>query len=229
MRILIVEDEADIQELLAYHVEQAGHDILLADDGAMALHLAQSESPDLILLDIMMPKLTGFEVCETLRAQSETKNLPIIMLTARGHEQDIVKGLNLGADDYVTKPFQPAVLLARIDALLRRSFSSGTTNAKEGTRLGPLSLHFGRREAVLGGSKLKLTFTEFQVLKALASKPGWVFTRYQIVDASKGEDHVVSERAVDVQIVGLRKKLGAAADLIETVRGVGYRLHLPSD
>jgi two-component system phosphate regulon response regulator PhoB len=163
------------------------------------------------------------EICRRLRQQTDTAQLPIIMLTARGEEQDVVQGLELGADDYVTKPFSVKVLLARIQTVLRRRAEEEPETPPEELVLGELRIHPGRNLVQVAGDSVELTYTEFRVLAALASRPGWVFTRYQIVNAVRGEDYAVTDRAVDVQIAGLRKKLGPCGHYIETVRGVGYR------
>ncbi len=178
--------------------------------------------PDLIVLDLMLPDMDGLEVTKIMKGDSNTQNIPIIMLTAKGEESDIVIGLELGADDYVTKPFSPRVLVARVKALLRRR-KSFVVEDFSSLKVGNILIHPGRREVTVDGKKVDLTFTEFSILNFLARRPGWVFTRFQIVDAVRGEDYPVTDRSVDVQIVGLRKKLGQAGNLIETVRGVGYR------
>jgi len=221
-KILIVEDEADILELLRYNLNREGYHVREAATGEAALDLIRKDVPDLVLLDLMLPKIDGLEVCRQVRGNGENKALPIIMLTAKGEEADIVTGLELGADDYVTKPFSPRVLLARIRAVLRRQ-SMEIPGDTESLQLHNLAIHPGRHEVLVDGEQVTLTRTEFQVLHYLARRPGWVFTRYQIVDAVHGDDYAVTERSVDVQIVGLRKKLGTAGKYIETVRGVGYR------
>ena len=220
--ILIVEDEPDIVELLRYNLGRDGYTVLEATTGEAALELIRAKSPDLVLLDLMLPKIDGLEVCRRVRSSESNRNTPIIMLTAKGEEGDIVTGLELGADDYVTKPFSPRVLLSRVRAVLRRKDTDVPTD-NEALNIHNLSIHPGRHEVTVDGEQVTLTRTEFQVLHYLARRPGWVFTRYQIVDAVHGDDYVVTERSVDVQIVGLRKKLGAAGKYIETVRGVGYR------
>jgi two-component system, OmpR family, alkaline phosphatase synthesis response regulator PhoP len=226
--ILIVEDEADILELVRHVLEKEGFTVRAAADGEAALREARLRRPDLLLLDLMLPGMDGLEVCRRLRALPETAALPIVMLTARGEENDVVAGLNLGADDYVTKPFSPRVLVARLQAVFRRRQEEAAPREdQELIRRGPLSIHRGRREVLLEGRAVPLTWTEFQILAQLAARPGWVFTRYQIVDAVRGEDYAVTERAVDVQMVGLRRKLGAHGALLETVRGVGYRFSDP--
>jgi two-component system alkaline phosphatase synthesis response regulator PhoP len=220
--ILIVEDEGDILELLRYNLNREGFKVLEATSGEAALDIIRKDAPDLVLLDLMLPKIGGLEVCRRVRGDSDHKSVPIIMLTARGEEADIVAGLELGADDYMTKPFSPRVLLARIRAVLRRH-ETAIPGDDEVLHIHDLVIHPGRHEVLVAGDPVVLTRTEFQVLHYLARRPGWVFTRYQIVDAVHGDDYAVTERSVDVQVVGLRKKLGDAGKYIETVRGVGYR------
>ncbi|RJR31536.1 MAG: response regulator [Desulfobacteraceae bacterium] len=220
--ILVVDDEEDLLELLRYDLTRAGFRVTCASTGEEALALASSEAPDLILLDLMLPGLDGLQVMKRLKDNPETRLIPIAMLTARGEEADIVKGLEMGAEDYITKPFSKRVLAARLRALLRRGRAESKDERAVLTIRG-LTIHPGRREVLVMGSPVQLTFTEFGILHFLAKRPGWVFTRSQIVDAVKGEDYFVTDRAIDVQIVGLRKKLGIASEYIETVRGVGYR------
>ena len=221
--ILVVDDEEDILELVRYNLEKAGYRVTCAASGGEAVKAARSGLPDLVVLDLMLPGLDGLEVCTLLKNDPKTRDAAIVMLTARGEEPDIVRGLELGADDYVTKPFSPRILLARIQAVLRRR----EAEAKEKDavlRVHEMVIHPGRHEVSVNGKPLDLTFTEFRLLHYLARRPGWVFTRSQIVDAVRGEGYAVTDRAVDVQIVGLRKKLGAYGRYIETVRGVGYRM-----
>jgi two-component system phosphate regulon response regulator PhoB len=221
-RVLIVEDEEHIQELVTYNLNREGYQTRGVTSGEEALVATRSDKPDLVLLDLMLPGLDGLEICRRLKAGPDTQHIPIIMLTAKGEESDIVVGLELGADDYVTKPFSPKILMARIHAVLRRK---SREESKETAVLlrGDLSIDPGRHEVRVCGEAVDLTATEFKVLHFLARKPGWVFTRQQIVDAVKGEDYPVTERSVDVQMVGLRKKLGSCSDSVETVRGIGYR------
>ncbi|MEJ2199449.1 MAG: response regulator transcription factor, partial [Desulfuromonadaceae bacterium] len=195
----------------------------MATTGEDGLEMARQLLPDLILLDLMLPVLDGFEVCLELKKNLATASIPVIMLTAKGEEEDIVKGLEMGADDYVTKPFSPQVLLARVKTVLRRAGDAKEKNPDSPIEVGGLSIHSGRNEIRVDNTPVALTYTEFQVLLLLSRRPGWVFTRNQIVDAIRGDDYIVTERSVDVQIVGLRKKLGNYGQLIETVRGVGYR------
>jgi len=221
-KVLVVDDEEDILELLRFNLSREGYAVSCAASGEEALRLAKAEVPDLVLLDLMLPGMDGLQVAKRLKEEESTGNIPIVMLTAKGEESDIVTGLELGADDYVTKPFSNKVLLARLRAVLRRK-GKGPEDEKSVLKAHDLNIHPGRREVLVKGKPVELTFSEFGILHFLARRPGWVFTRSQIVDAVRGDDYFVTDRAVDVQIVGLRKKLGSAARRIETVRGVGYR------
>ena len=221
--ILIVDDEEDIVELIAINLMREGYRTLMAHSGERALELIASENPDLVVLDLMLPGVDGIEVTRRLRGELATERLPILMLTAKGEESDVVKGLDEGADDYVTKPFSPKILIARIRTLLRRSLAPDEMTEEESLFCESLELHTGRHDVRIDGAPLSLTFSEFQILALLMRRPGWVFTRGQIVDAVHGENYSVTDRSVDVQIVGLRKKLGEYGERVETVRGVGYR------
>lgn len=221
-KILVVDDEEDILELVRFNLDKENYDIVCAESGEKALELAGQDSFDLIVLDLMLPGLDGLEVTQKLKSSPTAKSIPIVMLTAKGEEADIVSGLELGADDYITKPFSPRILLARIRAVLRRR-GNPEEDTHDVIQIHELVIHPGRREVTAGGVPVELTYTEFQVLFYLARRPGWVLTRTQIVDAVRGNDYPVTDRSVDVQIVGLRKKLGPHGKYIETVRGVGYR------
>ncbi|WP_294478029.1 response regulator transcription factor [uncultured Victivallis sp.] len=223
-KILVVEDEEAIQELIRYNLNKEGFDrVRLCDSGEEALTLAQEFAPDLILLDLMLPGMDGLSVCRRLRRDARTAAIPVIMLTAKSEESDIVTGLEVGADDYLTKPFSPKVLVARIKSVLRRANPTETEETGMTLRRGALFMNRGTREARIDNEPLSLTCSEFEILYLLARRPGWVFTRSQIVNEVKGDDYPVTERAVDVQMVSLRRKLGNRSELIETVRGVGYR------
>ncbi len=222
-RVLIIEDEEDILALVHYNFVRAGYQADMTTSGEEGLAMAGEQRPDLVLLDLMLPGLDGLEVCRRLKADKTTADIPVIMLTARGEEADIVRGLEMGADDYVTKPFSPQVLLARAKTVLRRRGANGPPEGDAPILIGALTIHPGRNEVKLHDAPVNLTWTEFQLLQLLARRPGWVFTRGQIVDAVRGEDYAVTERSVDVQVVGLRKKLKDYGTYIETVRGVGYR------
>ena len=221
-KILAVDDEEDILELLRFNLTKEGFAVVCAVSGEEALEFARLERPDVILLDLLLPGIDGLEVARRLKNDASTKEIPVIMVTAKGEEADIVAGLEVGAEDYITKPFSRKVLIARVRAVLRRK-AAAPADDKEVLAVHDLLIHPGRREVLVKGKPVPLTFTEFGILNFLARRPGWVFTRSQIVDAVRGDEYFVTDRAVDVQIVGLRKKLGSAAKAIETVRGVGYR------
>jgi len=220
--ILAVDDEEDILELLRFNLAREGYQVRCSTSGEEALRIARNKPVDLIVLDLMLPGMDGLDVTRKIKNDPRIKHIPIIMLTAKGEEADIVTGLELGANDYVTKPFSPRILVARIKAALRTAAET-SADGHEIIRIHGLEIHPGRRQVSLGDQPVDLTYTEFQVLHYLAQRPGWVFTRAQIVDAVRGDDYPVTDRSVDVQIVGLRKKLGAYGTYIETVRGVGYR------
>jgi two-component system phosphate regulon response regulator PhoB len=224
--ILVVEDDTDIQQLVSYNLIKAGFNVTCADTGEEALQLLGREQVDAMVLDLMLPGKDGNEVCRAVRSQEAIKGLPIIMLTAKSEEDDIVSGLECGADDYVTKPFSPRVLIARLEAALRRT--PETTEAPDESvgfisRHG-MEIHPGRHEVRVDGEEVHLTASEFTILELLAGRPGWVFSRQQIIDQVRGYDYSITPRAVDVQIFGLRKKLGDSGACIETVRGIGYRI-----
>jgi two-component system phosphate regulon response regulator PhoB len=220
--ILVVDDEEDILELLTYNLEREGYQVTGALSGEDALRKIKTMTFDLVILDLMLPGMDGLEITKSLKNDQKTRHLPILMLTAKGEEADIVTGLELGADDYVTKPFSPRILIARIRAVLRRK-SEKPADESAVLRIHGLEIDPGRRGVLANNQSIDLTFTEFQILLTIARKPGWVFTRFQIVDAVRGSNYPVTDRSVDVQIVGLRKKLGSFGKYIETVRGVGYR------
>lgn len=220
-RVLIVDDEPDLLELVRYNLTQAGYDVACVTSGEEALAHVRLHTPDLIVLDVLLPGADGLEVCKALRRNPQTAAIPIVMLTARSEDADIVAGLELGADDYLTKPFSPRVLLARIKAVLRRQETDAGAEAT--VVYDDVVIHPRRYEVRLGEQLVHLTPTEFHILHFLARRPGWVFTRYQIVDAVRGEDAEVTERSVDVHVAAIRRKLGPYRDLVETLRGVGYR------
>lgn len=220
--ILIVEDVEEIQELVRYNLAKEGYRVACAADGEEGLRIAAAQLPDLVLLDLMLPGIDGLEVCKALKKDSSTQNIHVIILTAKGEEADIVSGLELGADDYITKPFSPRVLVARIRAVLRRTVAEPDEETST-IRIHNMVLHLGRHEVLIDGNPVPLTSTEFRVLHVLARRPGWVLTRRQISDVVHGADYPVTDRSIDVQIVALRRKLHDAGKYIETVRGVGYR------
>lgn len=238
--ILVVDDERDILELVAYNLEKEGFHVITVETGTAALDQVRSAVPDLVVLDLMLPDVDGLAVCKQLKAERSTASVPILMLTAKSEDTDVVAGLELGADDYLTKPFSPRVLTARIRAVLRRySGDAGAEGAAEagsaGTgdggdlkgrrvQVGELVMDRDRHQVFCGGAEVGLSATEFKILWFLASYPSWVFTRAKIIDAIRGGDYPVTERAVDVQILGLRRKLGEYGRYIQTVHGVGYRL-----
>ncbi|MBN2070388.1 MAG: response regulator transcription factor [Candidatus Krumholzibacteriota bacterium] len=220
--ILVVDDEEDILELVAYNLELNGYKVTRVDTGEDTVRVAREISPDLVLLDLMLPGIDGLEVCRILKHDDATSTIPVVMLTARGDESDIVSGLELGADDYIVKPFSPKVLVARIKAVLRRK-KNLIPKMNEVISKKDIVIHPGKHEVLIKGKQVSLTSTEFLILHQLARRPGWVFTRNQLIDVARGEDYPVTDRSVDVHIVSLRKKLGSFGRTIETVRGVGYR------
>ncbi len=220
--ILVVDDEEDILELVRYNLAKEGYAVAGVTSGEEALKHVSAAMPHLVILDLMLPGLNGLEVCKTLKANPRTQHIPIVMLTAKGEEADVVTGLELGADDYVTKPFSPRLLTARIRAVLRRKARQAVEETSA-IHIHELVIHPGRHEVLVGGKPVDLTFTEFRILHTLARRPGWVFTRFQIVEAVRGEVYPVTDRSVDVHIVGLRRKLGPAGKYIQAVRGIGYR------
>ena len=221
--ILVIEDEEDIRELVRYNLKREAFAVTEAESGEVGLELVPKELPDLILLDLMLPGKDGMQVCRELKQDKATRDIPVVMMTAKGEESDIVAGLEMGAEDYIVKPFSPKVLVARVKAVLRRQSTVPPPSEKDVLTVFDLRIDPGRHEVLLDGTPVPLTASEFGVLHFLARRPGWVFTRYQIVDAVHGEDYPVTERSLVVQVVGLRKKLGKAGEYIETVRGVGYR------
>lgn len=221
-QILVVDDEEDIAEIVSHYLTREGYQVQTAHSGENALLKLGQAHFDLIVLDLMLPGANGLDITRFLKSDSKTSGIPIIMLTAKGEEADIVTGLELGADDYVPKPFSPRVLAARINAVLRRKDAQTPDDITE-IVVHDLKVYPRRHEVFACGQKVDLTHTEFQLLVLLMEHPGWVYTRSQIVDKVKGSDYPVTDRSVDVQIVGLRKKLGDCGHYIETVRGVGYR------
>jgi two-component system phosphate regulon response regulator PhoB len=221
--ILIVDDEEDIVALIKYNLGNEGYSTLTAFSGEQAIKIAKQFQPDLICLDLMLPGIDGLEVTKYLRNNEKTNRIPIIMLTAKGEESDIVLGLEMGANDYISKPFSPKVLIARIRAIFRRRKKDLDLEPERINQEGSLIIDRAKHLVTIDGNLLDLTLSEFELLSFLLDKKGWVFTRKQIVDALHGESYSVTERSVDVIIVGLRKKLKNHASEIETVRGVGYR------
>lgn len=222
--VLVVDDEKDLVELVSYNLQKAGHQVITASSGSEALALARQQKPDLVLLDLMLPGLDGTEVTRRLKADPSTSSIPIVMLTAKGEETDVVVGLTLGADDYVTKPFSLKILLARLNNVLRRIEQQQSGSEGGVLRAGPLVIDPSKHEVTVDGEPVKLTLTEFKLLSALAAARGRVLTRDQLMDKAMGADVFVTDRAIDVHVTAIRKKLGAHAWLVHTVRGVGYRL-----
>ena len=222
-KILVIDDEEDILELVGYNLTKEGYSVKGATSGEEALVGVKAWLPDLILLDLMLPGVDGLDLCRQLTRDIKTAHIPIIMLTARSEDTDIVIGLELGAEDYITKPFSPRVLIARIRAVLRRGRQETADNTGLFTA-GDLVIHIPSHRVLVKGKQVDLTATEFEILRFLSQKPGWVFTRNQIINGVKGDGYAITDRSVDVQIVGLRRKLGSEGKYIETVRGVGYRL-----
>ena len=223
IQIVIVEDEPDILDVLSYNLKREGYEVATAQDGSRGLELIQNEKPKLVLLDLMLPGMDGLDVCRSLKSDDLTKTIPVIMLTAKGEESDIVLGLGIGADDYITKPFSPKELIARVKAVLRRSEQADDTSKEQLIEIDQLSIDSTKHKVSLAGVEVKLTATEFRLLKYLAGNPGRVFSREQLLNQAFGNDVVVVDRNIDVHIRGIRKKIDPDQLYIETIRGVGYR------
>lgn len=222
-KIVIVEDEPDILEVLVYNLRREGFEVFNAQNGTTGLSIINKEVPDLVLLDLMLPGTDGIEICRKLKNDPRTQGVLIIMVTAKGEESDIVLGLGVGADDYITKPFSPKELIARVKAVLRRGALEAKPGEKELIEFGDLLIDTNKYKVVLRGEEIKLTATEFRLLHYLASNPGRVFSREQLLSRALGDDAVVVDRNIDVHIRGIRKKMNMDSPLIETIRGVGYR------
>jgi two-component system phosphate regulon response regulator PhoB len=225
--ILVIDDEKDLIELVRYNLEKEGFDVIAATDGQSGLEVVKKHRPDLVVLDLMMPGLDGLQVCQRLRSDPRAGRIPVIMLTAKATEADRVVGLELGADDYVTKPFSPREVVARVKAVLRRT--SPQQEDRQVIRAGDLVIDLHGHEVTFRGSRVSLTATEFRILEFLAGRPGRVFSRDEIIDAALGNDNAVFDRTIDVHITAIRRKLGAGAELIETVRGFGYKFRHAAD
>jgi len=224
-KILVVEDDRDISELITYNLEREGYEIACLYDGSQVVDFVHKRKPELIILDLMLPEVDGIEICRTLKSDSATKQIPIVMLTAKSEEADVVVGLQMGADDYIPKPFSPKVLVARIKAITRRTAdlqlsSAASDNARS---FGDFKMDLLKHKVSYRAKEVKLTSIEFDIVEFLSRSPGRVWTREQILDNVWKEGKFIIDRAVDVHVRGLRKKLGAAEVYIETVRGVGYR------
>lgn len=221
--IVVVEDEVDIREVLIYNLERYGFLVFGEADGLRALQLIQEKIPDLVLLDLMLPGLDGLQICKHLKDNSATHQIPIVMVSARSEESDIVLGLELGADDYVTKPFSPRELQARVRAVLRRQESPSSGSALLRIECEGVTIDARCHEVHVDGIPASFTATEFKLIHFLAQRPGWVFTRDQLMGKVMGQDNFIIDRNIDVHIQAVRKKLGPHRDLIETIRGIGYR------
>jgi two-component system phosphate regulon response regulator PhoB len=220
--VLVVEDEEDILEVVQHNLQREGYNALCVASGEEAIRVAREHVPDLLLLDLMLPGLGGYDVCKSLKSDPRTAHIPVIFVTARSEASDAVTGLEAGADDFISKPFSPKILLARVKAVLRRRRAQ-TQEQTASLKFDDLEIHPARHEVYVQGRSVKLTYTEFKILEFLARRPGFVFSRSQIINAVHGETAAVTDRSVDVQIVGLRKKLGPAGASIETIRSVGYK------
>jgi two-component system, OmpR family, alkaline phosphatase synthesis response regulator PhoP len=220
-KLLVIDDEKDLIELIRYNFEKEGFKVIGAGNGELGLSLAASEKPDIVVIDLMLPDMDGLDICRSLREGSGTAHIPIIMLTAKSAESDRVVGLELGADDYVTKPFSPRELVARVKALLRRS--SGFRKQSSMIRHGLLSIDPASHQVCCGEKRIDLTATEYRLLQFLASNPGFVYSRSALIDGALGRDVTVLERTIDVHVVSLRRKLGKCGGWIETIRGFGYK------
>ena len=220
--VLVVEDEEDIMEVIRFNLEKDGYEVNQALSGEKALQVIENNLPSLVLLDLMLPGINGLDLCRILKQNDRTKAIPVIMLTAKSEDADIVAGLEMGAEDYIIKPFSPRVLLARVRTVLRRR-ETGVKDDSSVIQVEGMQIHPGRHEVTMGENVVDLTPSEFRILHYLARRPGWVYSRDQIIDAIRGHGYVVTDRAIDVQVVGLRKKLGHYGKFIETVRGIGYR------
>lgn len=225
-QILVIDDEPDICELLKYNLENEGYGVQVVHDGEEGLRKVSNETWDLVVLDLMLPGKSGLDICREMKRSAVSESIPIIMLTAKGSETDKIVGLEIGADDYITKPFSPRELLARVKAVLRRAESKTEASSSDKLVLESqgLKMDLGRYEVSLQGVPLKLTNTEFRILQCLLEKPGHVFSRSQLVDHALGKDVSVVDRTIDVHVTNLRKKMGKDGPEIENIRAVGYRL-----
>jgi len=223
--ILVIEDDPDIRELLAYTLGKEGYEVLQAPSGEAGFKGIAEKKPDLVVLDVMLPGMDGLELLRQIKGETSLRGISVIMVSARGEETDVVAALELGADDYVTKPFSPRVLVARVRTALRRTVSTETTGIGQpaAIAIGEFKLDSSRHEVHVGEQLIDLSATEFAIIERLARSPGRVFTRSQIIDSVKGRDYPVTDRSVDVQVLSIRRKLGEHAEMLETVRGVGYR------
>ena len=224
LKVLVVEDENDIAELIKLHLSQQGAEVSICNRGDLAIEAVKQQQPDFILLDLMLPGIHGITICRYLKDNKEFQHIPLIILSALGTEEDIVRGLEIGADDYIAKPFSAKILIARMRAVLKRYQDREGSQQSEIIEHAKIKLDLSKHKVWVEGEEVNLTATEFAILALLASKIGFVFTRSQIVNSIRGTNHAITDRAVDFQMVGLRKKLSTQGKLVETVRGVGYRL-----
>jgi len=222
-KIVVIEDEEDILEVIAYNLKREGYEVITSTSGEDGLEKIEKSSPQLVVLDLMLPEIDGIELCRKLKSDPLTQSIPVIMVTAKGEETDVVLGLGVGADDYVTKPFSPRELVARVKAVLRRSRTKPEADRKERIAREGVIIDPQRHDVKVDGTSILLTATEFRLLHFLASHPGRVFTRDHLLTRVIGEEAIVIDRNIDVHVRAIRKKLGAHRDLIETIRGVGYR------
>jgi len=222
-RIVVIEDEEDILEVIAHNLKREGYEVVTSTSGEDGLEKIERVAPSLVILDLMLPEIDGIELCRKLKADPLTQGVPVIMVTAKGEESDVVLGLGVGADDYVTKPFSPKELVARVKALLRRSRTRPETERRERIARGGVVIDPQRHDVRVDGDSITLTATEFRLLHFLAAHPGRVFTRDQLLARVIGEDAIVIDRNIDVHVRAIRKKRGRHRELVETVRGVGYR------
>ncbi len=227
-RILLVEDEADMAELVALRLKREGYQVEVSHDGAEGWRLLQAGPPDLLLLDIMLPGMSGTDILRLMRNDPRIARTPVIMLTAKSEDADMIVELQAGADDYITKPFSLSVLVARVKAVLRRA-QPDTATSGDFLNAGPISIDPQQHRVCLDGEEISLTLTEFRLLSAIVAARGRVLNRNQLIDQALGQNVIVTDRTIDVHLTSLRKKLGRARDLIETVRGLGYRLALPQN
>jgi two-component system phosphate regulon response regulator PhoB len=222
-KIVVIEDETDILEVIAYNLKREGYEVITSTSGEDGLEKIEKAKPNLVVLDLMLPEVDGIELCRKLKSDPVTQAIPVIMVTAKGEESDVVLGLGVGADDYVTKPFSPRELTARVKAVLRRSKSRGEVDRRERVAFEGVVIDPQRHEVKVDNESVTLTATEFRLLHFLASHPGRVFTRDHLLTRVIGEDAIVIDRNIDVHVRAIRKKLGNHRDLVETIRGVGYR------
>jgi DNA-binding response OmpR family regulator len=221
--VLVIEDESDILEVIEYNLRREGFEVQSSREGREGLRMVRGEMPSLLLLDLMLPGVDGIEICRQVKADPATRQIPVLIVSAKGEESDVVLGLGVGADDYITKPFSPRELIARVKAVLRRGPLRDETAGQERISISNVTIDAGRHEVIVDGQQVSFTATEFRLLHYMARHPGRVFTRDQLLSSVIGDDVAVIDRNIDVHVRSVRKKLGSYRDLIETIRGVGYR------